>query len=788
VSVPGAHRGARWPKERGPYVALIDASSRIEEKLINDWLDEVCETCPDPVDRFRIPPSRRRRPFATVDTLLTERLSREDDPLLVPIRVAWLAPERDGVRKVRLIDVLKPGDPRDPNPVQQRYILERHPDRCRIVVGESARRSDVEKRWSSPTGRGPADGTSLGEYVAIQAWLALERAERAIRGQRYKVPVFLSEDLFWSRPFQSGVAKLAIDSGKPVKRMEHRTKRYLKEIAAQHSPYVIDVVNGIVSKLITMAHQSVEYSIDDLLNVYTEAGDNPIVFLPSHKSNFDHLVLEHVLYENMLPLNHTAGGINMNFVLVGPLLRRSGIFFIRRSFKDNEPYKFVLRQYLDYLLEKRFTLEWFIEGGRSRSGKLREPQLGMLAYVADAYQREIVDDIALIPVSINYDQITDISSYAAEQRGRSKESESLGWAIKFILGLKHKNGSIHIRFGDAIMMSKHVPRDLDLQSPEGHNVLPKLAFEISNDINAITPITSISLVTLALLSQENHGLTLTEMMRVLEPFVDFVVERGLPTTFDLPFSSSEDVEQSLEALVASGVVHRTDGLTERVYSIGPDERLAAAYYRNTIIHFFVTTGIIELAIGITLIDDLPLTEDAVVERALRLRNFLKFEFFFPSSAEFEEQVRAEIRRYSAPDELTGIIDIDISEMRPAKSPIVLRPFVEAYYVVAETLVVLGGASVTSDELKELSLRMGKQLLAIGAIETSEAVSTTLFASGIKAAASRGLLKATMKERAAYADALKEVLTVLNVIDASEELADAESGLVVTALGTAADQA
>lgn len=769
MSVPGAHRGARWPKERGPFVALIDASSRIEEKLINDWLDEICETCPDPVVRFRIPPSRRRRPFATVDPLLSERLAREDDPLCVPIRVAWLAPERDGVRKVRLIDVLKPGDPRDPNPLEQAYILKRHPDRCRIVVGPPARKSDLEKRWSSPTGRGPADGTSLGEYVAIQAWLALERAERTIRGQRYKVPVFLAEDLFWSRPFQSGVTKLAADSGKPVKRMEARTKRYLKEIAAQHSPYVIDVVNGIVSKLIATAHQSVEYSATDLLGTYEAAGDNPIVFLPSHKSNFDHLVFEHVLYENMLPLNHTAGGINMNFLLVGPLLRRSGIFFIRRSFKDNEPYKFVLRQYLDYLLEKRFSLEWFIEGGRSRSGKLREPQLGMLAYVAHAYQRGVADDVALVPVSINYDQITDISSYAAEQRGRSKESESLSWAIKFIMGLQHKNGSIHLRFGHPIMMSEHVPVDTDLHSPEGHNILPKLAFEISNGINDITPITSISLVTLALLSRENHGLTLAETMNVLEPFVEYVVERDLPTTFELPFSSSDQVEQPLEALVASGVVHRTDGLTERVYVIGPDERLAAAYYRNTIIHFFITTGIVEVAIGLLIVGDLPFTEDAIVEGALRLRNFLKFEFFFPTSGEFEDEVRSEIGRFGTSDESTGHMDIDLDAMRPALSPIVLKPFFEAYFVVAETLVVLGDSPVTVDELKGLSLRMGNQLLALGAIKTAEAVSTTLFASGIKAAESRGLLTAGLPKRSGYAHALKEVLQVLNLIDAADDV-------------------
>jgi glycerol-3-phosphate O-acyltransferase len=270
-----------------------------------------------------------------------------------------------------------------------------------------------------------------------------------------------------------------------------------------------------------------------------------------------------------------------------------------------------------------------------------------------------------------------------------------------------------------------------------------------------------------LLSQENSGLTLTETTTVLEPFANYVVERDLPTTFQLPFSSVDEVEQALDSLVGSGVVHRTDGLTERVYSIGPDERLAAAYYRNTIIHFFITTGIVELAIGMLMIDDVPVTEDAIVEQSLRLRNFLKFEFFFPSSTEFAEQVRSEITRYGMVDSSTGTIDIDIDAMRPAISPIVLRPFIEAYYVVAETLVVLGGSTATVDELKELSLRMGNQLLALGTIETAEAVSTTLFASGIKAAESRGLLTASMTERAAYADILKGVLQVLNLIDATD---------------------
>ena len=401
-----------WPAESGPYLLLVDASSKLEAQLVASWFKRVSPGITDPVDVFRLPPSRRRRPFATVDPALDERLMAEDDPLLVPVRVAWLPEERDGVRRVTIRDSVRFGDPRDPNMFRQRAILATHPDRARVVVGRAARRSELERQWVEPEGRGPADGTTLGEFVALRAWLALERSK------------FLEEDLFWSRTFQHGVQRLAVSENRTVQRMQKRTKRYLKEIAAKHSPYFIDLVNHATQILISAAHQSVDYSPEELAGVMELGESEPLVFLPSHKSNFDHLVLQHVLFENELPLNHTAGGINLNFFLIGPLLRRSGIFFIRREFKDNEPYKFVLRQYLDYLLEKRFALEWYIEGGRSRTGKLREPRLGLLSYVADSYQRGIVDDVVLVPVSINYDQITDVSDYAAEQRGREKERVS----------------------------------------------------------------------------------------------------------------------------------------------------------------------------------------------------------------------------------------------------------------------------------------------------------------------------------------------------------------------------
>lgn len=759
----GGVESASWPTESGPFVALVDASSSLETNLIGSWILRATEDLDEPIDIFKLPPSRRRRPFATVDPAIGERLAAEDDPLCVPIRVAWLVEKRDGVRRVRLSDLLKPGDPRDPNFLLQRIILNRHPDRCRIVVGEPARRSDLEKRWSAPSGRGPADGTTLGEFVALQAWMALERAERHLRGLRYKVPRFLREDLFWSRPFQSGIERLARQEGKPEKRMQQRTGRYLKEIAAQHSPYMIDLVNGITTKAIEAAHHSVDYSEDELQAIYRIAAEEPIVFLPSHKSNFDHLVFQHVLYENELPLNHTAGGVNMNFFLIGPLLRRSGIFFIRREFRDNAPYKFVLRQYIDYLLEKRFALEWYIEGGRSRSGKLREPKMGLLAYVADSYQRGITNDVILVPVSINYDQITDVGSYTVEQRGGKKEAESFAWALRFLGSLRRQNGRIYVRFGEPLALSDHLDRDEDLTSPEGQLALPKIAFEVSTRINAVTPITAISMVTLALLSEENHGLTIGETASRITPFTSFVQERDLPTTDDLPFASEEEIGAALDALVLSGVVTRTDGLTERVYSISEGKHLAAAYYRNTIIHFFINAGITELALGICTGHDTPVTMEAVVERALEIRDLLKFEFFFSPREAFAHEISGELDRYTS-WETNGHDDFGFArDAFHPKSPIVLRPFFEAYYVVAAALASAGAELLSEPELSERALLMGDQLASHGDISNQEAVSTALFDTGIKLVASRGLLDATEKDRETHRRQLREVLDTLDVI-------------------------
>ena len=775
----------RWPEGDGPFLFLIEESGPLERRLLSAWIERHRPggVADGDVERAILPQTRRRRRRRTFDPRLDAYLTGDSDPLLVPLRVIWLpSVEHDGDRRVGLKDMLTFGDPRDPGTLHQHVILRLHPDRVRVVMGQTARASEINARWQSPGEKGKARGFSLLEYTMHQAWLALERAERALRGNRYKVPKFPIEMLVSRRDFARGVARLARESGVAYEAMARRTRRYAREIAATHSPYVIDLVTGGIQWLIAKAYVDLDYSRTELQGLFDANARHPLVFLPSHKSNYDHLVLQYVLYESGLPPNHTAGGINMNFFLIGPILRRSGVFFIRREFKNNEPYKYVLRQYIDYLLEKRFTLEWYIEGGRSRSGKLREPRLGMLSYVVGSYRRGSSDDVVIVPVSIAYDQITDVGSYAAEQTGGAKDKESLSWMVRTIRNLHRGYGAVHVRFGEPLSLHdfmKEHPDAGDDSEDRRDPAVPKLAFEIAVRINEATPLTPISLVTLALLTAEDRGLTVEEVMDLVGPYVDFVKRRGLPVTEELALDRPEDVRAALDALTDHRVVARFHGATETVYSVGPDQHIAAAYYRNTIIHHFLNAAITELAlIGARSADTDDVTAWVFAE-AVRIRDVLKFEFFFSPRDAFTSEIEFELTDHD-PDwrDRLAAHDVDpvLACFRPFRSPAVLRPFLEAYRVIGDIIERRADdATLSRADLASEALTLAKQYHLQRRIRTGESVSSVLMASATELAANRGLFEdgsEVAAARRAFAADLRDVVQRLGALDAFAAASDA----------------
>jgi len=781
----------RWPAEDGRRVIfLIDASSGLERRLLEAWVERSRPEAAAPAafDVIPIPPSRRKR-SRWLDPRLEASLATGDDPLLAPLRVAWFPAQRDGVRAARLSDLFTFGDPRDPGRLRQAQVLRRHPDRCRIVAGEPAPASELRERWRRAGGADLAHTEGLPDFVARQAALALERAERRLRGARYKVPRFVQEEIVARPAFRGGIARIARTLGRPEASVRRAACRYLREIAAAHSPYVMDLAANLIRYMYTQGYgEALHYDRPQLETIYALGQRHPVVFLPSHKSNLDSLVLKYALYENDLPPNHTAGGINMNFLPIGPLIRRTGVFFIRRTFKDNEVYKFVLRQYIDYLIEKRFPLEWYIEGTRSRAGKLMPPRFGLLAYVVDAYRRGKSDDVFLIPVSIAYDQIQDVAGYAAEQRGGAKEAESFGWLIRFVRALRRRYGEIYIRFGEPFSLARALGPPHPGAEPHADEqsvALQKLAFEVSARINRVTPITPTSLVTLALLGRGDRALSVEETMARLRNLLDYVRRRNLPTTVPLELDTAAGVQRALDALVENGVVSCFAEGPEAVYAIGPDKHLIAAYYRNTIIHFFVNGAIAELALLRAAEDGLRDPAAEFWDEAMRLRDLLKFEFFFAEKETFRGELREEIglhdpawedRLAAGAAEIQGLVRC----FRPFSAHRVLRPFLEAYRVVADALERRDPCSpVEEGEFLSACLARGTQYELQRRILSPESVSQVLFANALGLARNRDLVEPRAPDlaarRRAFAEEIRHAIRRVDVIEAL--VASRHAGLI-----------
>jgi len=765
-----------WPESGGqPIVFLLDASSGLERRILREWIEQhrPPDLAPGSVEVASLPDSRLRRPrIRKVDPRLATILLEEEDydPLLVPLGIAWLAPLRRGARTIRPSDLLKFGDPRDPDWLRQYWILNRHPDRCRIVMGAPAPVSQLRARWRGRTIPGDPADAGLPSFVAVQAGLALAREERALRGNRYKVPKFVKEDLLASRRVQAGLAQIAIETDWPAARVPKRAVRYLREIAATHSPYVIDLLAHFIRFIIQRSYEgTVHYDRQQLAEVYQEGEGHSLVFLPSHKSYIDGALLRHVLYENDYPPNHTAGGINMNFFPIGPFVRRAGVFFIRRTFRGNPVYKFMLRQYIYYLLEKAFPIEWYIEGGRSRSGKLREPRYGMMGYVVGAYDAGAADDVSFIPVAIAYDQLFDVVDYTAEQSGRGKSSESFGRLLQFLRAMRHAHGAVYLRIGRPMsLLAELGPPDPARDRSERQLEVQKLAFEVMFRINEVMPITPISLVTLALLGSGDRALSVHETQALLRPYLDEVRQRSLPTTEEIELDTPDQVAEALDHLMDHGVVTRFTEGDEMLYGIQSEQHFAAAFYRNTIIHFFIEDAISEIALVAAGESGDP--EPAFWDEARRLRDLLKFEFFFRRRPEYRAEIARGLERRHAgwqADVASGKATDVLQELRLITAPFVLRPFLEAYRVVADELESLESAQAF-DEKRFLSDAMarGRRYRLQHRVERPESMSLVLFRTALQLAANRDLLEPGSDDgRKSLAAEIRRILGRIDLIAA-----------------------
>jgi glycerol-3-phosphate O-acyltransferase len=706
----------------GPQVALVFASTPAERRLVQGWLadDAGANGSADVVD--------------AQDPELGARFAhRSDDPVVTPVRVVWLPPERGGERRASVVDALTFANPRRPSARAQQRILRDDAQRSRVLAGAPARLGELRARFEEVTGRPSSDAEGFGAFVARQGLLALEREQRSLTGDRYKVPRLVAEDIRQTARFSAVVRDLARATGAPADETEAKAAAALDEMVASQGRLAVDVWDQF-GRWMSRAY-TLDVDDDSLERVRELGREHALIFLPSHRSYLDPMVLRYALGGRGFPPNHILGGINVAVWPIGPVARRSGLIFIRRSFRDAPIYKAVLREYIGYLLRKRFNLEWYIEGGRSRTGKLRPPRYGLLTYVIDAYKASSERDVYFVPTSIVYDQLHEVGTMAAEDLGAVKKPESFRWLVDFARAQSRGLGRAHVTFGEPLALGRALAED---------GSVAKVAFEVCHRINKATPATPMSIVALAILGAEGRGITFEEGRIATRPILEYMQRRGLPTTSDVEIGDLDPFRSALSALVHAGVVTEYPGGGEPVYAIDADKHLEAAFYRNASIHFFLARAIVELALLSAVERSPDDLEEATWQEALRLRDLLKFEFFFARKREFAEEVREEAtlmdpeweRRSISPEQLRETL----AEQPMHLAPRVLRPFVEAYRVVADQLA-LRDPSVPLDkkEFVEECLAVGRQQRVRGLIVSAESVSAELFGGGLRVAANRGLL-------------------------------------------------
>ena len=754
-------------------VVLTQASTPTEARLIRERIAAAGGSAVPPVS---LGPAGEGLPRSLLDG--------DEDVRLVPVRVAWLPEEHAGRRVARVAD-LRPGhDPYHPSERQQQRILARQPGRAVVLAGEPATLGSLRRRWAETT-----DDDNFAAYVARRATLTLDQAEYRLRGPRYKTPSLVKDEILSSRRFRNGLRAVRRGpDGSPASLEE--AGEILDELAAGWSRRLIDVM-PTVGRLIFQRgfDPQIDYDESQVERVRAAMERHPGIFLWSHRSNLDTLVLSAAMQELGLPPAHLFAGINMAFGPMGALMRRAGVIFIRRSTSDDPLYKYVLREYVGYVLEKRFNLSWSIEGTRSRTGKALPPRLGLLSYAADVYLSGRVDDIVLLPVSITFDQLHEISEYADYAKGGTKKPEGFGWLYGFIKaqGARHY-GKVYVRFDEPLLLSSCLGPvgGVVARDPAARRLaLQKTAFEVAWRINQGMPVTATALVTTVLLAMQGAGLTFGQIRLGLADGMDYLESRSVPRTASARAltgaSGAGAVRATLDALVAGGVVSFVGEGRDPVWLIGPEHQLAATFYRNSLIHFLLDTALCELAVlraGESAFDpdegSAPDPVDAFWDEIARLRDLLKFEFYFKERDEHRRQVAAEMARHDPSWEARlrsgpAAADELLAGMRPLVSHVVVRPFVEAYRLVADVLVHDSGPVTADSDVVREALGLGRQYVAQHRLRSSESVSALLFQTALQLARNRGLLEGDdlAARRAAF---LAELRDLIRRLDRIEDLA------------------
>ena len=758
----GAPRTEIVAEQAADRLYIIDTRNGVERRILLDWIHSTSGDDEPVWASLDIEDGDHALPVDVLQARLDGAASRQ----VVPLRVAWRIPGFDKDRALKFRHLLF-GDPRHPGALRARLILLRDRRRAQILVGEAATLDMLRDRFCAQTGGGDGEGGGSPEFagfVARQAALALDVAERGIRGTRYKVPRFVADGLRTSPKFRAALAELSEATGRPVAELFREARPLMKEVIARPSALFLDLRARLDRMMFGGYAPGMEIDAAELAKLRNILREHPTAILFTHKTYIDGATPSRLAYENDLPMLHSFGGANLDFAVMGEFFRRSGMIFLRRSFQDQPVYKLVLRHYIAWLLAKRFPLSWAFEGTRSRLGKLMPPNYGLMKYVLDAAHATGTRGVHFVPFVTSFDLIPDVEEYAAEQTGRSKKPESLSWFLGYMKSLKEPSGRIRLDIGEPVVIET-------APEPDDRRALERIAFAVAVEANRVTPLTVTSVMCLILLGMAPRGATSAELLGAIGAVTDWARARGIRLSSELESGDDAALSATVDTLVTSGLLTRYEAGSENVYSVEPAKHPMASYYRNIIAHHFLDRAMIELAMFELRDADKGDAAAAFWAKIDRLRDLFKFEFFYPPREEHRAAIDTDLaridpvwdRRHASGDR--GVAQL-LRRCQPVVGHAILLPFAEAYSVVAEQLARAKPGDVVDEQaLLDAALVEGRQAYLLRRISSEAAIGKLLFANGLSLLRHMGLAEqATPMNLAARRALLMELRGLANVME------------------------
>ncbi|QIW15436.1 glycerol-3-phosphate 1-O-acyltransferase [Pasteurellaceae bacterium RH1A] len=566
--------------------------------------------------------------------------------------------------------------------------------------------------------------------------------------QRYSAtgPKLPNRQAMFNKLLQSPAILAAIDdeARKPKSSPEKARKeaeKILKEIAADVRHDSLRMADRFLSWLWNKLYQGINVQNGDRVRKLALEG-HEIVYVPCHRSHMDYLLLSYILYHQGLVPPHIAAGINLNFWPAGPLFRSWGAFFLRRTFKGNRLYSTIFREYLAELFYRGYSVEYFIEGGRSRTGRLLEPKTGMMSMTLQALQRGLTRPISIVPVYIGYEHVLEVDTYAKELRGAEKEKENAGLVFRVIKKLRNL-GQGFVNFGEPIAVNhylnehfpewKHVTED---SRPKWlGDAVEQVAHTVMININKAAAVNAKNLVGSALLASRQRSLTREQLLEQLDSYMQLFKNVPYSQDMTVPADSAEAMLEHVLQLPRSGVLSEKDSFGE-IIRLDRQSAVLMTYYRNNIQHLFVLPSLVASIV----LHHEAVSKDFVIQSVSKIYPFLKAELFLHfSETEVRPQIEAIISEFTRQNLIKNESDmlmINRSRVRSLQLHSAgVREILQRYYISLN--VLLDQPDISRNELEKESRSIAQRLSVLHGINAPEFFDKALFSTFSNSLKSQG---------------------------------------------------